>query len=182
MNLFDNASTFGIVSKTFHWLIGLLMICLWIVGFGLAENYIQGEQKIDMMMNHKSLGAIVLGLVILRIIWRFMNCKSSPRDDHFPKLSRVLYKLNTYLFYGLMLAFPLSGILMGLFWGKPITIFGFQLTDGFPHDMQSLEAAKFLRDVHGICGKLFILAFVAHILGMLYHQFFLKDKRLKRMI
>lgn len=182
MNLFDNTSQFGIISKTFHWIIGILMIGLWTVGLGLAEHYIEGAQRPEMMTNHKSLGAIVLGLVILRIIWRFMNCKTSPRDDHFPKFSRVLYKLNNYLFYGLMLAFPLSGILMGLFWGKPLTIFGFQLMNGFTHEMQSVEVAKFLRGVHGVCGKLFIVAFAAHILGMLYHQFFLKDKILKRMI
>lgn len=179
-HIFDTSTKFGTISRIFHWIMAFLLISLWSVGFSLANGLIPPEAKKDMMSNHKSLGIIALSIAVLRVLWRFSN-NISPESKHFPKSSQILSKLNTWLFYGLMFIFPLSGILMSLLNGRNIGVFGVTLISPFSSNLQSQELAKLAWQIHGISGKLFVLAFALHILGAIYHQFFLKDNLIKRM-
>jgi cytochrome b561 len=178
MKIFDTKERFGTVSRTIHWIMALMIFILWCVGLSLANNIIPPESKKDVMGTHKSIGIIVLSIAFIRVIWRFYNIK--PSASSFPAYSRILSKLNTMLFYSLMFIFPLSGILMSLAFGRNIAVFGVVLSE--PVEMlQSPVIGKYAHETHEICGYLFAVALALHILGALYHTFFLKDQLLKRM-
>ena len=179
MQIFDNDARFGTVSRTFHWVMAIVLVCLWGVGFSLANHFVPQESRKDMMNMHKSIGVIILLIAILRLMWRFANRKS-PSHESYSKFSRVMSKLNNALFYALMFIFPLSGIVMSVAGGRGLSVFGWALIN--TSVQPNKELGKLAWQIHGICGKLFIACFVLHILGVLYHQFILKDNILKKML
>jgi cytochrome b561 len=179
MQIFDNNIRFGTISRVTHWIMALMLICLWVVGFSLANHFIPGESKKDVMNMHKSIGVIILFIAIFRLMWRILN-KRSPDHKNYPKSSQILSVLNTWLFYALMFVFPISGIAMSLNGGRAISVFGMILINAPLGVNKAL--GKLSWNIHEICGKLFVISLALHIIGALYHQFILKDGIFKRMV
>ncbi len=180
MEIVDTKQRYGIISRTFHWVMALMMVILWTVGVLLANHIIPQESRGEVMGTHKSIGILILCIAILRVLWRILN-KRSPSGEKFPLFSRILYTINTYLFYGLMFIFPLSGIAMTLASGRSLAIFGTTIISSLPKDLLSPMVGKYAHQTHEICGYLFIVALFLHIAGAVFHTFFLKDNLLGRM-
>jgi cytochrome b561 len=185
----------GWLSKSYHWLIALLILVIVPVGFVMAATY---QFKIDpanvvgarmeavhvwLSRIHQTAGLVVLMLVTLRLGWRL----SSPGPEvpkHLAAYQRVLAKLNHAFLYALLFAIPLSGwaamSAYGLaptyfFWleGLPNLVPTVGLTDPFGY--------SFYASIHryGIYTGGALLSL--HIIAALWHQFAIKDSVLRRM-
>ncbi len=176
----DTLVSYGTISRYFHWVIGILMIALVALGFLLSEKVLK-NWGIDTRLLYKihfNFGALTLILVSFRLLWRLLN--------GFPTLNRKVpnwqhlgAKANFIFLYILMIGFPLSGILMRSFFGKSITYIGFLHIPAMP---EFKMYATDLRFSHKIMGYAFLASFTFHVLGSLYHHFFLKDRTLKNML
>ena len=71
MSAKNTTSSFGFVAKTFHWTISFLIIAMLVFGFFL-EDFVGAPQEIA-YNTHKSIGIIILALVVLRLGWRWFN-------------------------------------------------------------------------------------------------------------
>jgi cytochrome b561 len=78
-----------------------------------------------------------------------------------------------------MVIMPLTGMLMTLFFARPLPFFGlFEIPS--PVDMNK-DIGLFFKESHEIIAWAFIILITLHGLAALYHHFILKDNTLKRM-
>ena len=96
----------GWLSKLFHWLTALLIFVQIPLGF-YAESLRLSPLKIDVFVWHKSLGMLILLLVIARLLWRIKS--SIPVALATSRLQQLLASGAHGLLYTLMLALPVSG-------------------------------------------------------------------------
>ena len=126
---------------------------------------------------HKSLGTLVLALILIRILNRFAH-----KAPAFPNTMNKFEKFSAHFLhaflYALMLAVPLSGYLMSNFFGYPAMFFGFEMpflvTTNF-------DLGKIFAEVHTVSAFTLIGAVMLHILAAVKH--FIWDKKMiKRML
>ena len=65
-------NSWGLIAKTFHWLLTLLLIWQIFTGFNL-HNMEFSPTKIGFIGIHKIIGTIIFTIVVLRLIWKFFN-------------------------------------------------------------------------------------------------------------
>ena len=103
----NTANTYGVVAKSFHWLLFLMLTFLIVVGNFLASMP-KGAEKLQAAGMHKSFGAVVLMLIMLRLLWRLFN--ETPRlPDDTIAVEAFAAKAMHWGLYVLMFAQPLSG-------------------------------------------------------------------------
>lgn len=176
------------VAIAFHWIIALLMIVN--VALAWAWPLAPDEAVRPMINNHKSIGITLLGLVILRLLWRWTH-KPPPLSTHLKSWEKRLAHAVHIGLYVLMFALPLTGWLMDSAWAKaadnPNFWFGlFEWPRIAPIMALDPETKKMVHSVfgegHEIAGKLLYLLFALHLAGALKHQFIDKDRELARMM
>jgi cytochrome b561 len=138
----------------------------------------KGAEKLEAAGMHKSFGAVLLMLILLRLIWKLLN--EIPRlPDETTAGEVFMAKAMHWGLYVLMFAQPLSGIMMSQAAGVPVSFFGlFE----FPVFLdKNPELARFFKGVHGTVWILLVVAVIGHAGAALHHHFIRKDKVLKQM-
>jgi cytochrome b561 len=172
----NTQTSYGSVSKWIHWVTFLFIAVAITVPF-IAEELPKGDPlKGTLFMIHKSCGISVLGIVILRLLWRLITIMPAPVRG-LSKLEMNGAKLVHFALYVVMIAMPLSGLVFSKY---PINFFNL-------YDIPNLiDAPKFMKDgaheFHEIFAS-FAIGFIAlHILAALWHHYIRKDETLKRML
>jgi cytochrome b561 len=170
-------NSYGIVTKVFHWLL-FLMLTFSIVAGNFLASMPKGPEKLQAAGMHKSFGAILLMLILMRFVWKLINV--TPKDPQgTTAMQAFMAKAMHWALYVLMFAQPLSGIIMSQAAGYPVSFFG--LFD-FPMFLdKDPSLAKFAHGMHGTVWILLVLAVIGHVGAALYHHFIKKDEVLKRM-
>jgi cytochrome b561 len=186
MALRNTTQRWGVVAQTFHWVI----VALLIVQVTLAEraDELTGIRKLGVLAYHKAFGITILGLVVLRLLWRSVNTHPALPDDLKP-YERRLARFSHAALYLLLFAIPLSGWMMSSARGFPVSWFGFwfparwsrffQLPDLVPKN-HSLYEALVMTHVTLVCVLAAVVAL--HLAGALQHHFIRRDDVLRRML
>lgn len=171
-----------------HWVVAVLM--LGNVGLALAVDALPEENIRFAIDTHKSIGITVLGLALLRILWRVGHRPPAwPEGALTPAESRVSHVVHGLL-YLLMLALPLSGWMHDSAWKAadthPMTLFG--LIEWPRIGWIMAQAPEFKEQLHGLFGEAHeVLAWGLyglvglHLVGALKHQLLDKQPTLQRM-
>lgn len=162
--------------RALHWLIALLILGLLAVGFYM-EDLPASPDKFAIYGLHKSIGIVVLGLVIIRILARLRGPIPPPLPSH-KKWEVNLAHLIHGIFYLAMLGMPLSGWAMSSAGGHPVTLFGLNLP---PLVGEDKALGAIMRDIHGILALIFVGGIALHVAGALKHHFIDRDGTLTRM-
>ena len=127
MGLLNGAAGFGAVSKFFHWTVFLLFVNQYVTGILMMRlergHLVLGFAQGDYYTWHKSVGLLVLTLVLLRIVWR----KSTRLPDWPAALApweQGCMKWTERTLYLCMLVMPLSGYVFTLAGGYNFKLFG----------------------------------------------------------
>jgi len=128
---------------------------------------------------HKSLGVLILILMILRLINRLAVGALSADPDIEPWQKAVSSIVHTS-FYVLLLAMPIVGYIANSAYGAPTPFF--RLFDLPPIVGKNEELATQLFAFHRWAGWLLIALVLMHVGAALYHQFIRGDNVLKRML
>ena len=108
-----------------HWIVAALILIN--VCYGLAAASADDAHVRPLVDAHKSIGLTVLGLVLLRILWR-LGHKPPPMPRSYPKLERWGAHAAHIALYAVILALPLSGYLHDSAWNgaasHPLVLFG----------------------------------------------------------
>lgn len=170
-----------------HWIIAVLMIAnvvLVLFAGSLPDEWVR--PAID---THKSIGITVLGLALLRILWRWSH-PAPPLPAEFPKRERIASHVVHILLYAAMLLLPLSGWMHDSAWKDaathPMRLFGLfewprigfilNLGRDFKEQLHTLFG-----EWHTWLGYGLYALFALHVLGALKHQWFDRHKVLPRM-
>ena len=178
MNFKNTQTRYGIVSAALHWVMGLAMIGLIVIGLLLAQTELIDNRRFFMGL-HKSFGIIVLVMVVFRIIWRFMNAAPPLPVGTKPWQKWASHGVH-FALYASMIIMPLSGWAMSSAYGYPVNVFGW-------FELPSLMAVNkplggVFRRIHEIAGFALAGMIAVHIGAALMHHFVYKDNVLKRML
>lgn len=173
----DSDKTYGFISLFLHWIMAVLIIGLFILGVYMVELDYYDTWYNKAPDIHRSIGILAGVLLLLRIIWRWMN----PRPEHLGAAwEKTLGRLVHYLFYISLLVIVISGYLISSADGKAVAVFDwFQI----PATITSLEnQADNAGLVHKIIAYLSMLLVILHTAASLKHHFMDKDATLIRML
>jgi cytochrome b561 len=126
---------------------------------------------------HKSIGVTLFALIIIRILWRFTH-KPPALLASYKAIERKIAAGAHHLLYLLMIALPLSGVIMATNSKYGIKWFGISFISG----TDNKPARDFWVEVHELIGAILLVIVIVHILGALKHKFIDKDETLSRML
>ena len=170
----DPATRYNTVARTLHAVIAVLVITN--ATLGLLHDAL--EKIFNVMALHKSIGLTVLGLTVLRILWRF-TWTTPPYNPPIARWERVTAKTVHTIFYVLLLAIPLTGFTMASASPRGVQWFGIPVpTFDVERDTPVWEAAH---EGHEIMAFMAIALIALHVGAALRHHFVLKDGVLRRM-
>ncbi len=192
--ILNTRNSWGSVSKGLHWGLVLLVAAQVPLGFWLAREVpqarITGDDTLMLWLEfvHHSTGFVILFLAVTRISWRLATIVP---DSPVPvaAFQKTVAKAVHIFFYVLMVLFPLSGWAASSLIGNPmfpvpINFFGLEMPE-VPY-VRSLpppfNTFALYRQIHELCWWIGGGLLSLHILAALYHQFFLKDNLLVRML
>ena len=170
-----------------HWVIAALIVVN--VVLGLTAEALPATWTRPAIDLHKSFGLTVLGLVLLRILWRLSH-PPPPLPGDYRRLERVGAHLAHAGLYLLILLLPISGWLhdsafkdaaahpLRLFWVIPwFRIAAIRDLPAAPKEVLHGQLFAF----HVWLGYALYALVALHILGALKHQFLDRDPELQRM-
>ena len=178
MPLRNTANSYGAVAKLLHWGILALIIAQYVLAEA-AEELEDGPGKFATIANHKSVGMLILLLMIARIGWKLAN-RGVPQPVPMARPQQIAAAAGHGILYLLLLVLPLSGWMMSSAAGYPTALFGlfeFPMLLGESHDLK--EA---LEEVHETLFDAVVVVAVLHALAAVFHHVWLKDDTLRRML
>ena len=178
MSLKNTKDQWGSVSKTLHWLIVVLFLAMAWIGLTMGDMR-NGPDKIETYALHKSIGITILVLMLLRLAWRLYAGAPDPVPGT-PRWQERIATLTHWALYALLIAMPISGLVLNSAAGFPLQWFGlFNLPAivGRDHDLHELA-----EDVHELLFWLLTTLVVLHAAAAIYHHLFQRDATLTRML
>jgi cytochrome b561 len=195
----QDATRYTKTAKVLHWLIAIGIFFMFALGwymsdlpkdapkqmaydlFDLGIFTWQASEEISprtLYFNlHKSVGVTLFALIILRVLWRIMH-KPPALLSSYKAIERKLASGAHHLLYLLMVALPVSGVVMALNSKYGIKWFGMDFLSG----IDNKPMRELFKSVHEIIGIVILLVIIVHIIGALKHKFIDKDETLNRML
>ncbi len=177
----DTRSQLSHTTIILHWLVGLAVIAMLALGVYMTETETRSLYPL-----HKSLGVLVLLLVVVRIAWRIKNGWLEPVGNYH-RHEQMLAKTVHWVLLIATVLMPLSGFLMSSFGGTGVSVFGVELVARNPDPSNparalahNAEVASFFRGMHGAVAFILIAGIALHTAGALKHHLIDKDGTLKR--
>ena len=170
--------TYTVTARILHWLTAIIVITALVVGI-VMDRIPEGPLG-DFLYNfHRSLGATLIPIVLLRIYWRLTH-KPPPLPADIPLSQRIVAETVHYALYAVLLVQPLLGWIATSAYRAPIPVYGlFELPPIWPENRAFSEA---LFTTHMYIGWALCWLLAMHIGGALYHHFIRKDRILMRMV
>jgi cytochrome b561 len=193
------ATRYTKTAKILHWLIALGIFGMFALGWYMSELPKEGPKQMaydlfdwgiytwtlseeasprTFYFNlHKSIGITLLALIIVRVFWRITH-KAPAMLASYKAWETKLASGVHRLLYVLMVALPLSGLVMAVASKYGVKWFGLDFIGG----LDNTPLREVFKEAHEIIGVVILLIIILHILGALKHKFIDKDETLDRML
>lgn len=190
MGMRNGPDRWGWPARLLHWGMAVLIVFMLGLGIYMSNAELSLARKFELVQLHKSVGATVLALALLRLAWRGVNA-TPEQPAGTPAWQLRAARLSHAALYALMIALPLSGWLMAsasplndaslgearvpnLVWGL------FDMPDPFPTGSEGLTDVFFA--LHVTLVTLLVAILLVHVAAALKHHFHDRDAVLRRMI
>ena len=180
MNIKNTQNSFGFVGKSLHWIMAILLIGLFAVGTYMTDLDYYDSLYHTLPWWHKSIGLLVIGLLVFRFVWKLTNPAPKPLESH-KKWEVFLAHVIQKLFYILIFLIGVTGYFISTAKGKGIEFFTFFEVPSITKSIEE-DLADLIGDTHEVLATILIALAVLHALAALKHHFIDKDETLKRMI
>lgn len=166
---------YGLISAILHWGMAAALVSLFAAGLYMTELTYYDSLYHVVPWWHKSIGLLMLALLIIRIFWILSNPKPQPLSSHKP-WERALAKHSHRLLYLLVLVLCISGYLISTAKGKGIEFFNWFEVPA----LVELNADKtdFIGEIHFYLAWTLIIMATLHAAAALKHHFIDRDKTL----
>lgn len=175
----DPVMRYSNVAVTFHWVTAVLVVAQAGSGFAFASAE-PGRGKAEIFTWHKTAGALILLITLARLAYRLANPPPAYPAD-LPRWERIAATWNHRLFYVLLIAMPLSGLVAVSSrtrgWFTP-------LVGGIPLPVipgVSRSLGETAGGVHEALVAVLLLGIVIHAAAALKHQFLDHNRSAGRM-
>ena len=179
MQLRNSSSRYGWVSIFMHWgvalvVFGLFALGLWMVGLDYYSTWRKDAPDL-----HKSIGLVLLGVMVLRVLWRFIS-PPPPTLQSYSRMTRIGAKFGHGFLYLALFAVMLAGYLISTADGVGIPVFGLfeipAVVSGLP------DQADTAGWVHLYLAWVLVVFAGLHGVAALKHHFIDRDATLARML
>lgn len=175
----NTADSWGLVSIALHWIIGLVIIGLFGVGLYMVDLGYTDPLSNVLPEWHRSLGILVGGAIILRLVWRFLSPPPEPLPNY-QRIEHIMAVFMHWVLYVLMVIIIVSGYLISTADGRGVSVFDWFEVPAVTGSTDNLE--DLAGEVHyWVAWALMVLAGM-HALAALKHHFIDRDRTLRRMI
>lgn len=175
----NSSSSYGLVSIVMHWLVaiavvGLFALGYWMVGLTYYSSWYRTAPDI-----HKSVGLLLLGLMVVRVIWRYFSSGPAPLASH-GRMARLATKTGHGILYLGLFVLMISGYLISTADGRAISVFGWFEVPALITSIPNQE--DIAGQIHEYLAWGLVIFSGLHALAALKHHFIDRDPTLKRML
>lgn len=175
----NTATEYGWVSIVIHWLMAIVIIGLFALGWYMVELTYYDSLYRTLPFIHKSVGILLAGLFLFRFLWRLFNPSPKPVPGTSP-LEEVAAKVVHRMFYLLITLIVISGYLISTADDSSISVFD---VFSVPATITSIpEQEDNAGLVHEILAYILIGMVALHAGAALKHHFINRDETLRRML
>jgi cytochrome b561 len=182
MPLYNTETSWGAIARFLHWTMAGLIVGMLIFGT-IMVDWPDGElqTKFALYQWHKSFGFVVLGLLVVRALWRWSQ-PVPPLPAGSTRFTRRASALSHGGLYALMLVLPVTGYLMSSTntLGVPTQIFGVVEVPHLLGPDAQLEAV--FKTMHAWAATALMLLVALHVLAALKHAVVNRDGVWTRMV
>lgn len=178
MKLKNQPNAYGLIAILLHWgmaliIVGLFGLGLWMTELGYYDPWYKQGPWI-----HKSIGILLAGVFVFRIIWRLINIKPISAPQHTNVEKRLAHFAHMGL-YGLIALIMVSGYMISTADGRGIDVFGwFEV----PAIVTSIENQEDIAGaIHFYLALTLIGLAASHGFAALKHHLIDKDNTLRSM-
>ena len=165
-------------ARTFHWISALFIFAVVPIGWIFAEfKKPLGGPEIYASL-HKTLGLVILALIVVRLGYRAMNPPPA-QQGRMAAWERALAGASHWLLYLIFLVMPVSGYVMSSGSKHPISILG--LFD-FPKLPVTKDIAGTAAQIHILCQWAVYAVVLLHVAATIWHLVVRRDAILDRML
>ncbi len=164
----NTTAAFGRVSRYAHWITGLLILVLLPMGVFTSVLAPDHPERAVFLTMHQLLGLTVLLLVVLRVLWLVQSPAPEIRAEEAPRL-RYLAKATHVFLYLLMLGVPVTGVLLTVWTGAPLEVFGWSVSGLFTPSSQLATSMGVLHNL--VLPVLSYIAIFGHLGAVTKHHF-----------
>jgi cytochrome b561 len=175
MTVVEERTRHTALTRVLHWLTAILVFTMLMIGFVMVNSL---EDYARLVVVHKSLGVVILVVVLVRIVNRLTH-RLPALPATVGSVERKLVVATELSLYALLVAQPLVGWAMVSASGRPVVVFGsVRLPPIAPF---GAELFSVLRQAHSLIAFALVVAIAAHVSAVLLHTLTLRDGMLSRM-
>lgn len=169
---------YTLIARMFHWATAALVLLMLPIGIVMANVDVGAAQE-TLYHLHRSIGVILLPLMLARLLYRLGTPPPSlPASVSSPQ--RMAAGATHWALYGILLLQAVVGWVATSAYRAPIRVFwAFELPPIWAVDR---PLSEMLFAVHRTTGFILIVLLVVHVGAALFHHYVLKDDVLRRMI
>lgn len=173
----NTTTSYGLLSIALHWLMAVALFGMFALGLWMTTLSYYDRWYHDAPELHKGIGVLLLLLLIVRLVWRWINPRPVLMGSGWEQVVALLVHRMHYL---LMFAVLLSGYLIPTAEGVGIDLFGLLTVPAtFTFDKQQ---ADLIGQLHLIAAWAMMGLAGLHAAAALKHHFIDRDITLKRML
>jgi cytochrome b561 len=169
---------YTMTARVLHWITASLILFMIPLGVVIANEW-GGSLQDSLYDLHRSIGALLIPIVILRLIHRWAN-PPLPLPNDLPAIQRLAAHATHWGLYALLIVQPFAGWIATSAYPASITVFG--LVKLPPIWFENRAFSEQLFSVHRWIGIALACLVAAHVGAALHHHFARKDRVLMRMI
>lgn len=171
------APGYSLTARVLHWLTAAMVIALILIGIAMS-NFDFGDASGMLYHLHRSTGAVLIPIVVLRLIYRLID-PPPPLPADIPAIQQFAAHASHWTLYALLIVQPIVGWIATSAYGAKILVFWlFELPPIWSADEPFSEK---MFAVHRWLGIAIAVLALGHIGAALFHHFVLKDNVLLRM-
>ncbi len=163
----------------FHWLIALLIVCGFALGWVMTDIPGFTPTKLRYFSWHKWIGVTVFALAVVRILWRATH-GAPPLPRSMAGWQRAAAQVTHVLLYVLMIVIPVTGYLYSSASNIPVVYLGLVRLPLLISPDPQLKAV--LKVAHVTLNYVLLTLVVLHVAAAIKHQWLDRDGLLSRMI
>jgi cytochrome b561 len=164
--------SYDALSKAFHWTTVALVVAVFVLA--IAPGLVEGSMTL-----HKSLGILLMGVMIARLCWRLTRFSVSWLHEHKSAAEIAAFAVHQG-FYSLMIAIPLLGWAYLGYKGQELQAFGHALPPLITGS--SRATAALLLELKKYLAYLALGLIGLHASAALFHHYVVRDGVLRSML
>ena len=175
----NTPDSFGWISRVTHWIMAALVIAMLAFGTYLADMQ-PSLANLWLFGLHKSIGIVLLALVIVRLGWHRISPPPASLTSDIPRWQVRASAIVHGLIYALLIFVPLTGWIASSATGIDTVLFNAITLPAIAPVSETWESTFFA--AHRLATNLLIACIAVHIIGAFQRHYMHHDATLRRML